>query len=89
LTSYLLDTHVWSWGLLSTILPPKISSLLDAADTRQISTMSLYEIRQKVRLGKWPEMEPHATRLQEMLALQGVSLVEPSAGIADLAGALD
>lgn len=89
MSSYLLDTHAWSWSLLSTILPKRVSDRLASANTVQISAISLYEIRQKVRLGKWPEMAPHAGRLSDLLSMQGIKILPISAQIADIAGALE
>jgi PIN domain nuclease of toxin-antitoxin system len=87
--SYLLDTHVWAWSLLRVFLPPKIAGILTSADTISISAISFYEIRQKVRIGKWPEMAPHAEQLTNILSSQGANAVAITPEISDLAGALD
>ena len=50
---------------------------------------SLYEIRQKVRLGKWPEMERHSSVLIDLLDRQGVASIPVDADISQLAGVLD
>ena len=61
MSSYLLDTHVWAWGIkFDKQLPPRMAELIQNADSIQVSAISLYEIAQKVKLGKWPEREPHA-----------------------------
>jgi len=88
-TAYLLDTHIWSWSLLRNFLPAKISDLLDAADAISLSSISFYEIRQKVRIGKWPEMEPYAEGLMNIVAIQGATAIAITPEISDLAGALD
>lgn len=89
MASYLLDTHVWAWSLLSATTTSKMRELLSAADALHISAISLYEIRQKVRLGKWPEMEPHSANLLQLLERQGVDSIAVDTGISELAGALD
>jgi PIN domain nuclease of toxin-antitoxin system len=71
------------------MLPPSVDKRLAASEGTAISSISLYEIRQKVRLGKWREMEPLATKLPELLKLQDVPTIPITAEIADLAGALD
>jgi PIN domain nuclease of toxin-antitoxin system len=40
------------------------------ATTILVSAISFFEIAQKARLGKWPEMTPYADRLPELLASQ-------------------
>ena len=89
MSSYILDTHTWSWSLISSLLPQRVSEVLDEAAGAQISAISLYEIRQKVRLGKWDQMAAHASNLQNLLDAQGIRLVAVTAEIADLAGALE
>lgn len=73
---------------MSTLLPGRITELFTTADVIQISAVSLYEIRQKVRIGKWREMEPHGERLIDILSQQGIVIVEISAEISDMAGSL-
>ncbi len=41
------------------------------AETILVSAISFFEIAQKARLGKWPEMEPYVDRLPELLARVG------------------
>lgn len=62
---------------------------MDAADSIHVSVISFYEIAQKVRLGKWPEMALHASGLQEALAEQGYHSVNLTAEISQLAGLLE
>ena len=89
MTSYLLDTHVWCWSFLRVLIPQRITKNLLSADSVSISAISFYEIRQKVRLGKWPEMAPHAPNLSTILAAQSADSIAVTATIADFAGALD
>jgi PIN domain nuclease of toxin-antitoxin system len=51
---------------------------MEQADTVSISAISLFEIGQKVRLGKWPEMVPFLDRLISLAEEQGGRLVEVS-----------
>ncbi len=71
MSTLLLDTHVWAWSLSKRPLPTRIAEGIAKADIIQVSPISFYEIGQKVRLGKWPEMEPFVAELQERLQRQG------------------
>lgn len=68
----LLDTHAWVWSFAD---PGRLSAraaraMLDAASV-QVSPISFFEIGQKVRVGKWPDMAPHLPDLPDLLARQG------------------
>jgi len=90
LSSYLLDTHVWAWGIkFDQQLPRRIAELIQNADSIQVSAISLYEITQKVKLGKWSEMEPHANNLVQILSDQGGNLISVDAEVAQVAGMLE
>ena len=53
----LLDTHTWVWSLYNlSNIPPMSRRAIERADTVFTSAISLYEIAQKMRLGKWPEI---------------------------------
>lgn len=73
----LLDTHAIAWALRD---DPALSEgarrAIAEADAVLVSPISLYEIGQKVRLGRWPEMAPHVATLPERLAEDG-ALVAP------------
>ena len=57
----LLDTHAWAWSLYqSSRLSPKGRASLEEAKRVLVSPISFYEVAQRVRLGKWAEMEPFA-----------------------------
>ena len=62
---------------------------IDGADGAYVSVISFYEIAQKVRLRKWPEMEPFANNLAKALAEQGYQLANLTAEISQLAGLMD
>ncbi|GHC54268.1 type II toxin-antitoxin system VapC family toxin [Neogemmobacter tilapiae] len=90
MTQLLLDTHAWAWIVT---MPGKISSrvqlFLDQADTVCLSTVSVYEIGQKVRLGKWPEMNGHLDDIESVLVARGGTPIAPGTQICALAGLLD
>lgn len=75
MTSVLLDTHSWAWSLTD---DPRLSLVarraMDRAENVLVSPISFYEIGQKVRLGKWPEMAACVDRLPEILEEQGGSV---------------
>lgn len=68
----LLDTHAWVWSFLDdNQLSTNARSAISKADAVYVSPISFFEIGQKVRLGKWPDMEPYAEDLPEILKGQG------------------
>ena len=85
MTKVLLDTHAWAWSLAgdARLSEPALAAIA-AADTVLVSPISFFEIAQKVRLGKWPEMAPFVSRLPALLAEQGGSAagLDPAIGIA-------
>ncbi|ALN75197.1 MULTISPECIES: type II toxin-antitoxin system VapC family toxin [unclassified Aureimonas] len=87
--SVLLDTHAWAWSLTGDArLSVRATSAMTEAETVFVSAISLFEIGQKVRLGKWPEMEPFLHRLVELAEEQGARLVPLSAEASLLAATL-
>ena len=77
----LLDTHSWAWTLCD---PSKLSvraqDVLNRAETIYVSPVSFVEIGQKVRIGKWAEMEPYVHQLSALLEQQpgSIAALEPS-----------
>ncbi|MEO8531533.1 MAG: type II toxin-antitoxin system VapC family toxin [Deltaproteobacteria bacterium] len=72
MTSVLLDTHAWVWSFADDKqLSPAASAAIMTADAVYVSPISFFEIGQKIRLGKWPEMEPFAADLPKILNEQG------------------
>lgn len=70
--SLLLDTHAWAWSLNDDPrLSDKARVLIEQAESVFVSPISIFEIGQKVRHGKWPEMEPFIDRLPRLLEEQG------------------
>ncbi|ARO24987.1 twitching motility protein PilT [Rhizobium sp. S9] len=72
MNSLLLDTHAWAWSLTGDKrLSAKAIALIEKAETILVSPISLFEIGQKVSVGKWPEMQPFVGRLPDLLQEQG------------------
>ncbi|WP_428390971.1 type II toxin-antitoxin system VapC family toxin [Lichenicoccus sp.] len=90
MTAILLDTHAWAWSLAGdTRLSAPALAAIDAADTVLVSPISFFEIAQKVRLGKWPEMAPFLDRLPGLLDAQGGVVANFGAAICLMAGMMD
>jgi PIN domain nuclease of toxin-antitoxin system len=71
-SAVLLDTHAWVWSFAEEDrLSPAARSAIASAEAVYVSPISFFEIGQKVRLGKWPEMAPWASGLAELLREQG------------------
>jgi PIN domain nuclease of toxin-antitoxin system len=67
----LLDTHVWAWSLTNDRrITHRARNELERVQTVLVSAISFFEIAQKVRLGKWPEMAPYVNRLSDLLERQ-------------------
>lgn len=68
----LLDTHAWVWSFASDAhLSDRARAAILDAGAVYVSPISFFEIGQKVRIGRWPEMAPQADRLADILAGQG------------------
>lgn len=85
----LLDTHAWAWSLTddSRLSERAVAAMLQA-DSIFISPISFFEIGQKVRLGKWPEMEPWVDKLASLVAEQGGSIADLDPGVCLTAGTM-
>jgi PIN domain nuclease of toxin-antitoxin system len=85
-----LDTHAWARSLIEEErLSPAALAAIAGADAIFVSPVSFFEIAQKVRLGKWPEMAALVGELQRLLGQQGgfVANVDPAICVA--AGMMD
>jgi len=81
LSAVLLDTHAWAWSLTDyERLSLKARASIEQAHSVLVSPISFFEIAQKARLGKWPEMAPLIDRLPAILDEQGggVAALDPS-----------
>ena len=85
----LLDTHTWAWSLLGTKITLVASHAMENATTTMVSPISVFEIAQKVHLGKWPDMAPKLPDLSAALIRQGGQWANMTPEIARLAGSLD
>lgn len=90
MTAILLDTHAWAWSLTgdSRLSRPALAAFAQAS-TVCVSAVSFFEIAQKVRLGKWPEMAPHVSNLPGLLVEQGGIALPLDPAIAIAAGLMD
>lgn len=85
MTAVLLDTHTWAWSLAGDDrLSKPAFEAISAAEAVLVSPITFFEIAQKVRLGKWAEMEPFVNQLTALLREQGGSIanLDPSICIA-------
>ena len=90
MTAVLLDTHAWAWTLAGDArLSPRALQAIDDADTVLVSPISFFEIAQKVRLGKWPEMMPFIDQLPSLLEAQGGVVANFGVAICLMAGMMD
>jgi PIN domain nuclease of toxin-antitoxin system len=72
MTAILLDTHAWAWSMTADDrLSEAAIAAMARAETILVSPISFFEIGQKVRIGKWPEMSPFIGRLSALLTEQG------------------
>lgn len=86
----LLDTHAWAWALTASArLSPRAIACLSDAEAVFVSPISFFEIGQKIRLRKWPQMEPFAARLPDLLREQGGQTAALTAPICLEAALLD
>jgi PIN domain nuclease of toxin-antitoxin system len=86
-TAVLLDTHAWAWSLAGDERLSKAAvAAIEAADTVLVSPITFFEIAQKVRLGKWPEMEPYVNQLAALLGEQGGSVAGFAPAVCTMAG---
>ena len=68
----LLDTHTWVWSFAAeTELSKYAAEVIATADAVFVSPISFYEVGQKVRLGKWLEMNAFVDSLPGILKEQG------------------
>ena len=86
----LLDTNAFAMALTDDHrLPAAARKALGQAGRVAVSVISLYEIGQKVRLGKWPEMAPHVGVLERRAREDGFDLIPLTAAAALEAAVMD
>lgn len=89
MTAVLLDTHTWAWSLAGDdrLSKPALAAIA-SADSVLVSPITFFEIAQKVRLGKWPEMQPFVDQLVALLVDQGGSIARLDPAICIAAGTI-
>jgi PIN domain nuclease of toxin-antitoxin system len=76
LTAILLDTHVWAWSLIDyPHLSQRTREAFASADDIIVSAISFFEIAQKVRIGKWPEMTSYVDKLLHLAESQQAHVI--------------
>lgn len=90
MTALLIDTHVLAWFMIGDRrLPASLAKMIEHADEIYVSAISFYEMSQKVRMGKWPEMESFIAKIQEALEKNGAHITAVGAEISLLAGMMN
>ena len=90
MSAVLLDTHAWAWTLTDfDRLSVTARASIEQAQSVLVSPISFFEVAQKVRLGKWPEMAPLIHRLPAILDEQGGRVAALDPIICTTAGMLD
>ncbi len=90
MTSVLLDTHAWVWATnRPDMIPARAQEVIASAEVVRVSTVSIYEVAQKVRLGKWDEMRSFIERLETEIDLQRAVPAMPTPAVCLFAGLLD
>ena len=86
----LLDTHVFVWGQLEpSSLTPRAKAAIEASPSIFVSAITFFEIAQKARLGKWPEVVPALRGLPKLHQRQGGQIASVDADIALTAGEIN
>lgn len=90
MTGILPDTHTFVWSFTRPArLPARAAELVERSDVVWVSAVCLYEIAQKVRLGKWPEAATDHQNMEAMHAARGGALAPLEGRFATIAGLLD
>ena len=72
MTGILLDTHAWVWTMTDeSRLSRPAREAIEGADAVLVSPVSFFEIAQKVRIGRWPEIASLCVGLPELLREKG------------------
>jgi len=90
MSAYLLDTNAFAMALTDDArLPSGARARMETATRLSVSVISFYEIGQKVRLGKWPQMAPHVQGLDARAHEDGYDLLPMTARVSLAASLLD
>ena len=72
MTGVLLDTHAWAWTLTdASKLSRPAREAIEGADAVMVSPISFFEIAEKVRIGRWPELASRCADLPQLLRERG------------------
>lgn len=74
----LLDTHTFVWWLAGDKrITPRLRHVIEQNSGETfVSAISAYEMSQKNRLGKWPEIEPVLKSFESLAAVANISLLD-------------
>jgi PIN domain nuclease of toxin-antitoxin system len=90
LKAVLLDTHAWAYSIIDDRkLGRGVKQAMNEAAAILISPISVFEIAQKVRLGKWKQMEAVHGELPALVTNLGSSIATLSPEICLSAAKLD
>lgn len=90
MSAFLLDTNAFSMVLAGdSRLSGRVREMIESADRILVSAVSFYEIAQKVRIGKWAQMEPLIETMHERAVEFGFDLIAITPAMARDAGMLD
>lgn len=90
MASVLLDTGPFAMLLMdSGRLAPAAREVIAGSDRAMVSAISFYEIAQKTRLGKWPEMDGLVHDLEAGAAATGLEVVPVTGPLSLKAAFLD
>ena len=86
----LLDTHVFFWWLKGDArLKPRVRDIVEGSEgVTYVSAISAYEMSQKYRLGKWPEVGPYLEGFERWAAAANIAILNVTPRHAIRAGLL-
>ena len=89
-SGFLLDTNAFSMMLAGDPrLAENVRFRLEAAARLAVSVISFYEIGQKVRRGRWPEMAAFAADMQRRTNGYGYDIIPFSAAAAEMSSMME
>ena len=86
----LLDTGPFAFLLMGSVrMRDSLRERIVAEDAVLVSAISFYEIGQRARIGKWPEMEPYVLGLERRALDDGFQILPLTGELAMKAALLD
>lgn len=86
----LLDTGPFALLLMNSIrISAALRQRISQHERIMVPAIAFYEIGQKVRLGKWPDMEPYVADLEQRARADGFEILPLTADLAMKAALLD